>query len=73
MILVGGSTRIPIIESMLTNYFDGRPPIKVLNPDEAVAQGATIFAMMLEDGNDGSRFEDVTPLSMGIKVFEEIN
>ena len=48
MILVGGSTRIPIIESMLTNYFDGRPPIKVLNPDEAVAQGATIFAMMLE-------------------------
>ena len=70
VILVGVSTRIELVQTMLTNHFDGRAPHKFLNPDLAVAEGATILAIMLENGEDVSRFEDVTPLSMGIKVFE---
>ena len=42
VILVGGSTRIPKIQAMLQSYFDGKPLNRKLNPDEAIAIGATI-------------------------------
>ena len=40
--LVGGSTRIPKIQQMVKEYFNGKEPLKSLNPDEAVAYGAAV-------------------------------
>ena len=42
IVLVGGSTRIPKIQSLLKDYFDGKDPNKGINPDEAVAYGAAV-------------------------------
>ena len=47
VVLVGGSTRIPKIQSMLTEFFNGKEPCKSINPDEAVAYGATVQAAIL--------------------------
>merc|ERR1712176_1197541 len=44
VVLVGGSTRIPKIQSMLADFFNGKEPCKSINPDEAVAYGATVQA-----------------------------
>ena len=71
VILVGGSTRLPNVKKMLEDYF-GRRPKSTINPDWAVAQGATILAGMLEEGKDVTCLEDVTPYSMGIKVHEPL-
>ena len=44
VVLVGGSTRIPKIQSLLADFFNGKEPCKSINPDEAVAYGATVQA-----------------------------
>merc|ERR1712118_147153 len=53
VVLVGGSTRIPKIQSMLMDFFGGKEPCKSINPDEAVAYGATVQAAILS-GQDQS-------------------
>jgi len=73
MVLVGGSTRIPKIQSMLKNYFNGKDPCKNINPDEAVAYGATVQAAILTTGGTSEKLNDlllldVTPLSLGLET-----
>lgn len=71
IILVGGSTRIPKIQQMLRAYFGGKTLNKSINPDEAVAYGAAVYASVLgdsEDKADGVVLLDVTPLSLGVEA-----
>eukprot|EP01025_Chloroclados_australasicus_P052722 TRINITY_DN6156_c0_g1_i1.p1 TRINITY_DN6156_c0_g1~~TRINITY_DN6156_c0_g1_i1.p1 ORF type:complete len:632 (-),score=88.21 TRINITY_DN6156_c0_g1_i1:162-1850(-) len=73
VVLVGGSIRIPIVQQMLTNYFeDVGKIINTLNPDEAVAFGAAIQAAVLSSGEQGCAqapiLQDITPLSLGIEI-----
>ncbi|XP_025405778.1 heat shock protein 70 A1-like [Sipha flava] len=72
VVLVGGSTRIPKIQSLLQNYFCGKPLNLSINPDEAVAYGAAVQAAILS-GDTSSAIQDVllvdvTPLSLGIET-----
>ncbi|KAI5180062.1 heat shock 70kDa protein 1/2/6/8 [Nematocida sp. AWRm80] len=69
VILVGGSTRIPKVQKMLSDYFGGKALNKSVHPDEAVAQGAAIQAGILS-GESGQQLLllDVTPLSIGIET-----
>ncbi|XP_050360152.1 heat shock protein 68-like [Nymphalis io] len=72
VILVGGSTRIPKIREMLTNFFDGKEITNSVNPDEAVASGAAIQAAILS-GEQSERIKDlllidVVPLSLGVET-----
>ena len=75
VVLVGGSTRIPKIQEMLTNCFPHSKVCKSINPDEAVAMGALIMAQK-EDGDKSDEkgpFEDIsildcTPLSLGVET-----
>ena len=73
VILVGGSTRIPKIQSMLSEYFNGKDLCKSINPDEAVAYGATVQATILSGENISAKLDeilllDVTPLSLGLET-----
>lgn len=74
VVLVGGSTRIPKIQSMLQNYFCGKPLNCTINPDEAVAYGAAVQAAMLTDEGKkslvlrGVQLFDIIPLSLGVAV-----
>jgi L1 cell adhesion molecule like protein len=72
VVLVGGSTRIPRIQQMITEYFNGREPCRSINPDEAVAFGAAIQAAILSGEEMGEAGDvlllDVTPLSLGIET-----
>jgi len=72
VVLVGGSTRIPYIQKMITDFFNGKEPCKSINPDEAVAYGAAVQAAILH-GHSGDVAKDVllidvTPLSLGIET-----
>ncbi|KAL0214327.1 hypothetical protein P9112_006544 [Eukaryota sp. TZLM1-RC] len=72
VVLVGGSTRIPKIQELIKNFFNGKEPCKTINPDEAVAYGATVQASILT-GNTSEKTKDlllidVTPLSMGVET-----
>ena len=73
IVLVGGSTRIPKIQRMVSDFFNGKEPNKSINPDEAVAYGASVQAAILSgDTTSKSTNEilllDVTPLSVGIET-----
>jgi heat shock protein 5 len=72
VVLVGGSTRIPKIQSLIKDFFDGKEPNKGINPDEAVAYGAAVQGGILggqaTEETKGLLFIDVTPLSLGIEI-----
>jgi len=73
VVLVGGSTRIPKIQSLLTDFFNGQEPCKSINPDEAVAFGATVQAAILSGADKSEKLSellllDVTPLSLGLET-----
>jgi len=67
VVLVGGSTRIPLVRRSVEGYF-GRRPHTELNPDEVVALGAAVQAEILESGVKNMLLLDVTPLSLGIET-----
>lgn len=72
VVLVGGSTRIPKVQSLLRDFFGGKEPSRGVNPDEAVAYGAAVQGGILS-GDGGSMTQDlllldVTPLSQGIET-----
>ena len=67
MVLVGGSTRIPLVRRLVGELF-GRTPHSELNPDEVVALGAAVQADILMTGNREMLLLDVTPLSLGIET-----
>ncbi|EER12208.1 heat shock protein 70, putative [Perkinsus marinus ATCC 50983] len=72
VVLVGGSTRIPKVQSMIQDFFNGKEPCKSINPDEAVAFGAAVQAAILT-GEGSSQVQDlllldVTPLSLGLET-----
>jgi len=70
VILVGGSTRIPKIQEMIKDFFDGKEPNRGINPDEAVAYGAAVQGGILAgDESEATKnilLIDVTPLSLGV-------
>merc|ERR1712029_837943 len=73
IVLVGGSTRIPRIQKLVSDFFNGKEPNKSINPDEAVAYGAAVQAAILSgDTSSKSTSEilllDVAPLSIGIET-----
>jgi len=72
IVLVGGSTRIPKVQQLITEYFNGKEPNRSINHDEAVAYGATIQAAILTNQGNSSLDQvllvDVTPLSLGIET-----
>ena len=72
IVLVGGTTRIPRIQELLSGYFNGKSLNKSLNPDEAVAYGAAVQAAILTgQGNEKTNellLLDVAPLSLGIET-----
>lgn len=73
IVLVGGSTRIPKIQSMLTEFFGRKELCKSVNPDEAVAYGAAVQAAILSGKHNEGKLEDlllldVTPLSLGLET-----
>jgi len=72
VVLVGGSTRIPKVQSLLSDFFNGKELCRSINPDEAVAYGAAVQAAILSgEGNEKVQdllLLDVTPLSMGLET-----
>ncbi|KAJ2548213.1 ATPase with role in protein import into the ER [Coemansia sp. RSA 1933] len=70
IVLVGGSTRIPKVQKLLEDFFDGKKPSKGINPDEAVAYGAAVQAGILSgaEGTDDVLLLDVNPLTLGIET-----
>lgn len=72
IVLVGGSSRIPKIQQLLSDFFHGKELNKSLNPDECVAYGAAVQAAILTgQGNESTKellLLDVTPLSLGIET-----
>jgi len=72
IVLVGGSTRIPKVQTLLKEFFDGKEPSRGVNPDEAVAYGAAVQGGILSgeasDTTGGLLLLDVTPLSQGIET-----
>jgi L1 cell adhesion molecule like protein len=76
VVLVGGSTRIPKVQEMLSEYFNGKKLNKSVNPDEAVAFGAAVQAAILSGVKDAKMQDivvlDVTPLTLGIETAGKI-
>jgi len=74
VVLVGGSTRIPKVQALLRDYFNGKEPSKGINPDEAVAYGAALQGGILsrksdkDEVLDGIVLLDVAPLTLGIET-----
>ena len=76
IVLVGGSTRIPYVQKMLSDFFGGKALNKGMNPDEAIANGAAIQAAILSGkGSDDMEMMlllDVCPLTLGIKTTDPL-
>jgi heat shock protein 1/8 len=72
IVLVGGSTRIPKVQELLTNFFNGKELCRNINPDEAIAYGAAVQAAVLSGTKDKTLDQlvllDVTPLSLGVET-----
>ncbi|RCH97739.1 ATPase with role in protein import into the ER, partial [Rhizopus azygosporus] len=70
IVLVGGSTRIPKVQKLLQDFFNGKKPSKGINPDEAVAYGAAVQGGILsgEEASDKIVLLDVNPLTLGIET-----
>jgi chaperone protein DnaK len=70
IVLVGGSTRIPKVQQLVKDFFNGKEPSRGINPDEAVAYGAAVQAGVLsgEDNTGEIVLLDVNPLSLGIET-----
>ncbi|CAM8901931.1 unnamed protein product [Rhodiola kirilowii] len=72
IVLVGGSTRIPKVQQLLKDYFNGKEPSKGVNPDEAVAFGAAVQGSILsgEGGEETKKLLllDIAPLTLGIET-----
>lgn len=69
IVLVGGSTRIPKVQQLIKDFFNGKEPNRGINPDEAVAYGAAVQAGILSgEGGQDLLLLDVTPLTMGIET-----
>ena len=73
IVLVGGSTRIPKVQQLLSDFFGGKDLCRSINPDEAVAYGATIQSAILSGHNQSEALKDlllidVTPLSLGLET-----
>merc|ERR1711988_2098739 len=70
VVLVGGSTRIPKVQQLLKDFFNGKEPNKGINPDEAVAYGAAVQGAILTGGGNAQTQDllllDVAPLTLGI-------
>ena len=72
VVLIGGSSRIPKVQQLLQDFFNGKELNKSINPDEAVAYGAAVQAAILT-GTGGKAIEevlllDVAPLTLGIET-----
>ena len=72
IVLVGGSTRVPRVQALLSEFFDGKSLCKSVHPDEAVAYGAAVQGAILSGARDSNTANlllvDVIPLSLGIEV-----
>jgi len=73
VVLVGGSTRIPKVQQLLSEFFNGKELNKSINPDEAVAYGAAVQAAILSGHSGSSKLDellllDVTPLTLGLET-----
>ncbi len=68
VVLVGGTTRTPLVRRMVQEFFDRKPHTE-LNPDEVVALGAAVQANTLDRGVNNMLLLDVTPLSLGIETY----
>merc|ERR1712226_1609211 len=69
IVLVGGSTRIPKVQDMIKDFFNGKEPNRGVNPDEAVAYGAAVQGGILSgEGADEVLLLDVAPLTLGIET-----
>ena len=72
IVLVGGTTRIPKIQEILSTFFNGKELCKSINPDEAIAYGAAVQAAVLSGASDATLDQlvllDVTPLSLGVET-----
>merc|ERR1719164_173618 len=71
VVMVGGATRIPKVNELVSQFFNGKEPCKSINPDEAVAYGAAVQACVLTGGSTGDTdllLLDVGPLSLGLET-----
>merc|ERR1712046_160908 len=72
IVLVGGSTRIPKVQQLIKDFFNGKEPNRGINPDEAVAYGAAVQGGILggeqSDETKDLLLIDVTPLTLGIET-----
>jgi len=72
VVLVGGSTRIPKVQQLIKDFFNGKEPNRGINPDEAVAHGAAVQGGILggeqSEATSGMLLIDVTPLTLGIET-----
>ena len=76
IVLVGGSTRIPKVQALISEFFNHKEPNRSINPDEAVAYGAAVQAAILGGSSNEATKDilliDVTPLSLGIETAGEV-
>nr|GEV52043.1 probable mediator of RNA polymerase II transcription subunit 37c [Tanacetum cinerariifolium] len=76
IVLVGGSTKIPKVQLMLQEFFNGKDLCKTINPDEAIAYGAAVLAASMSGRCNQivpiMTLSDVTPLSLGVELFGEV-